>query len=133
MSKRVVVEYGEGPMTAEVSTVAELDELFDTITDQAKADGFPAGVVLYLDDEGPDGPGLMLGLGREWSVLMDGPLYVPGDLDGGEPSAWFYGNQWSYAGPNHGIPTEDAREAARGFVRTGGQRPTSVEWVEDDS
>lgn len=125
------VAYGSGPQTVDVSSLSELDELLDSVATQATAEQRPVAVTLYIPELGDDSPALHLGLGRDWSVLMYNDWHVQGTLDGGKASAWYFENDWSEAPPNHGIPVDDAREAAREFVRSHGQRPTNVEWVKD--
>jgi Immunity protein Imm1 len=113
------------------STVEELDAVLDKATDESREDGYPYLVQIYLADDPHGGPLLKLGVGHTFSFLWYDKTYVAGDLDGGHVTSW----DWS--GPNDqpagtGIPNELAREAAREFVRTGGQQPANVEWVEGD-
>lgn len=131
MTHKVVIAYGEFHLV-EVSTVEELDAALDKADADARAASKPMAVSLYLDSEGPDGHAMTLGVGRDFSCLTYDASYVAGDLDNGQPTAWWFGPTWAYTDPGRGIPSEIAREAAREYVRTG-RRPANVEWTDENA
>jgi len=123
------IDYGTKPSEL-VSTPQELDAVLDRATEESQQEECPYLVQIYpvTDNPSKTEPMLKLGVGRSFSFLDWDMDYVPGELDGGEETTW----EWSgpmEKGPGVGIPNEVAREAAREFVRTGGRRPTNVEWV----
>jgi hypothetical protein len=124
-----VLTYGESP-AYHIRTVEELDAELDRAHAQSANDewGYLAMIHHYSGEEFPDR--LHLGVGRAFSFLEFNAAYVAGDLDEGEKSWWWW-SQVTDHGPGIGIPNEVAREAAREFVRTG-ERPTNVEWIEDE-
>lgn len=122
------ISYGEGPTEVVIATVDELDEVLDRATAAAAADVLP--YIVYIHTEaGMDGDMLGLGVGGEFSYLTFNDQYVPGDLDGGKPSRWYYDNQPTDLPPGIGIPPNVARDAAREFIRTGRQ-PAGAAWAD---
>lgn len=124
-----VLSYGMSP-AYHIRTVEELDAQLDKAHAESARDKWGYAAVLHIYGEGLTGTRLQFGVGREFSFLESDTGYVAGDLDKGEKSWWLW-SQLTDIEPGMGIPNEVAREAAREFVRTG-QRPTNVEWVEDD-
>ena len=123
---------------ATVSNVADLDAVLDQVA--TDAEGHPYKIGIFADgvtfDSLPVGVEVVVGLSDRSSVLYLGP---EGANIGYDPTlpAWENGLVWVNA---NGVPTdydadrlrltpEQAREAAREFVRTG-KRPTNVQWDE---
>jgi hypothetical protein len=79
-----------------VSTVDELDAALDLADEQSKADGLPYFVHIYPEETAVNplaGRVLALGVGRDdFACLKYEGTYAAGDLDGGEPPEWYYGN-----------------------------------------
>jgi hypothetical protein len=134
-----------------VRTVTELDDLVDCIHAAADHD-YPTAVQLYAGDHYPerghwqaetwiaDDPGdgprpvLFFTAGAKETPLYwiepDGTEYTStGPSADDEPEfEYSYGGQESYAPAWSLIPADQAREAARQFLATGGQRPGNITW-----
>lgn len=125
------VTYGFGPKQATVTDTVELDRVLDEATLEASTEGLPG--VVYIATGGLRAPMLVLGVGRDdFSFLSCEGGHASGNLDGGQPTAWYYaGDHHSEIPGGRGIPVKEAREAAREFVRSGGERPGNVEWVNE--
>ncbi|HEY3956207.1 MAG TPA: Imm1 family immunity protein [Streptosporangiaceae bacterium] len=138
-----------------IQTPGELDATLDRLHSQATADRYPQYILIYPGDCYPedghgeadrwvpadpgDGPRpeLVLTIGA-----VDSPVYWY-ERDGREHASqgtahdeepefeYFCGGQQSYAPAWSLIPHEQAREAARQFVATGGQRPDNITWHDD--
>jgi hypothetical protein len=131
---------------------AGLEDLMDRLHDRAHRDGDPAAVQIYagnrypqsshysngrhVPDDPGDGPQpvLFLTVGSEHSpvywIEADGSEHTSkgaGKADEAE-FEYLYGGQESYAPAWSLVPHEQAREAARQFVVTGGQRPANITW-----
>ena len=123
----------------EARTADELDTHLDDIHKRARHWPLAVCVGISPDDDHEGTPGLSIALGRDLSILewerdLPGPH---GDWDETEQlSSW---NSTTDSHPafhtNHGpepawktIPCALARQAARQFYTTGGQRPTSITW-----
>lgn len=133
-----------------------LDALLDRLHEQAAADQHPHATVIYAGNHYPrsahgrgdtaipadpgDGPRpeLTLVVGAPDTPLYwdgaDGTQHVsvgPRLVTQPEPEYFFefyYGGQESYATESSLVSTEDARQAARLFVSSGGQQPSNVTW-----
>ena len=128
-----VVHHGNdndtGPYQTPIDGVEELDALLDQLDAESRAEGYPAFVMICPPDARR--PVLSIGLGRdEFSFLTYNLDYVHGDLDGGEPAAWMINDEWSELPPGFNVEVKVAREAAREFVRSDGQRPSNLSWIE---
>jgi hypothetical protein len=107
-----------------VGTVEELDALLDRIDDEARRTGRPQDVELTIPG---DAGTLGLVVGHERSVLNHvppngNPPYMSsvGNEDEDRPFTFFVaGDHHSESHWRHTIPTAEAREAARAFLRTG--------------
>jgi hypothetical protein len=132
------VGWGGRTGTAEVYTAAELDEVLDRI--HVPAGELPYSVGIVIPDDSIFPAMLEIGIGHPDRSFA---YHVSHDGD----SAWAYqpelepleGVTVNYAG----TPTEiwperarvtpgAARNAAREFVTTGGQRPSSLAWDSDE-
>lgn len=135
-SMGLMIGYGQ---YRSASTIAEMDQLLDETAELATKINDPVVVSLFFPDnsEASSHTVLFLGLGREWSILEWGTsgvhMYVPGDRDGNEPSAWWYSCDYSEYPPGRGVPIEIVRATAREFFRSHGQRPPWLNWVDEAS
>jgi hypothetical protein len=135
-----------------IITAEELDALIDRLHSQATADHYPQHVLIYPGDRYPeaahgeadrripDDPGdgprpeLVFTIGADHSPVYwyepDGREHTSqGPAEGDEPEfEYFCGGQQSYAPAWSLIPAAQAREAARQFVTSGGQRPGNITW-----
>jgi hypothetical protein len=125
-----ILEHGDGPREATVSTVDELDRLLDRIAAEAVRTGRPELPTLYDDD----GRSLAVGVGDRLSLLSwtdenteDDVVLSAGDEESDGEVKFFYGNQFSFFPRSALIPVEQARRAMREFLTTGA-RPTGVRW-----
>lgn len=120
-----------------ISSADELDQILDLVVEQAAQADDPVAVSLFYPDDMSDlnSTALLFGLGREWSFLEwaspERHLYVPGDEDESEPSHWWYSCDYSEYPPGRGVPIEIVRATARAFIRTKGERPPWLHWMEE--
>jgi hypothetical protein len=129
-----------------------LDALLDNLHQQASADDYPHAVGIYAGNHYPDDahgqgdqwipadagdgpqPELMLVIGTtqspvDWTAPDGANHTSTGTTDSDEPELEFFlGGQESYAPAWSLVPTEQARQAARLFVASGGQRPGNITW-----
>jgi hypothetical protein len=132
--------------------LVELNTLLDRLHDQACHDGGPAAVQIYAGNHYPqdrhyenghhvpgdpgDGPQpvLFLTVGDEHSpvywIEASGQEHTSEGLGGPDDPEfeYLYGGQESYAPAWSLVPREQAREAARQFMASGGQRPGNITW-----
>jgi hypothetical protein len=123
-----------GQLTAEVSTVDELDAVLDRVV--TEAGNRPQLLDIYPSDwSGLVPPGLQLGLGHPERATMvyadsEGSTYAldPALPEWPESISFDYGGQWTELDPKRTRVTQStARQATREFIETG-QRPTCLEW-----
>jgi Immunity protein Imm1 len=129
-----------------------LDALLDRLHRQAIADDYPHAAFIYAGEHYPeighaengswipatpgDGkqPELLLTVGTEqspvyWTDPADNQHISQGPAGSDHPELeYFSGGQETYAPAWSLVPTGQAREAARQFVASGGQRPANVTW-----
>jgi Immunity protein Imm1 len=132
--------------------LAGLDDLMDRLDEQASRDGDPAAVQIYagnhypqashyhdsrhIPDDPGDGPQpvLFLTVGGAQTPLYwieaNGREHTSkGSAGEHKPEfEYLYGGQESYAPACQLIPREQAREAARLFLASGGQQPRNITW-----
>jgi len=139
-----------------VNDVAALDALLDRLHKRARAEDYPHAVHLYAGQRYPhpahgrgnqwipedpgDGPQpeLMLVVGAEDSPVSwfdpaghEHTSVGPRHVHQPEPRYFFefyFGGQESYATESSLVPSDQAREAARQFLASGGQRPANITW-----
>lgn len=140
-----------------VDTTAELDTLLDRLHRRATADHYPHYVFIYAGNRYPeeghgrgdrwipadpgDGPQpeilFTVGNGATpvyWNTAGGDEYSSKGPDDKDEPEfEYFYGGQESYAPAWSLIPHDQAREAARIFVASNGQRPDNITWRAEDT
>jgi len=131
MTDTINVYYQRGQEPAQVSTVAELDELLDRLHFDPVLRDAPPLVELVTPDETR---ALDVGLARpDYSVLLwhdddaDEVLASKGTIGTNTDAAFNFGGTWTHIPDRSAIPIELARQAAREFLTTG-RRPTCVEW-----
>jgi Immunity protein Imm1 len=119
----------------EVTSVEELDRELDDLAVLWRADGHARGVDLWIDKD----LCLLLVVGGTYSTLWwqdfraqsSRACASKGTLAPDGPVEHLASNgQLDFFKPEHAIEPNLAREAAREFVRTGGERPTCVAWQE---
>lgn len=127
-----------GKWSATITTVEELDRILDGLS--LEPGEIPYTVAVIIPDESRRFP-LMLEIGfghpeRSYAFHV-GPddaawAYEPG-LAGVEGWVMDYGGTATDIDEDQNrVTIAGAREAARRFVATGGQRPTNLEWDDDD-
>ncbi|MER6989241.1 Imm1 family immunity protein [Saccharopolyspora hirsuta] len=121
-------------LPAEITTVAELDDLLDRVV----ADAIEEDVPVYAEIVTADRQRILqIGLGQpDYSSLIycdksadlleasKGVLPMPDD------AGFDYGGTWTDAPINSAIPITTARQAARDFLANNGRRPANLEWHE---
>lgn len=142
---------------------AVLDALLDRLHQEARTAGVPNAVQIYAgnrypEDAHPDGdhwvptdpgdgdqPELFLVVGAGQSPLYWTQPPAAQHVSHGQPPsqasqpgddyafAYLYGGSQSYAPQSSLVPTEQAREAARLFIATGGQRPANITWHTEET
>jgi hypothetical protein len=127
------VYYRRGQQPAQVSMVAELDELLDRVHADPTMRDAPPLVELVSADESR---ALDVGLARaNYSVVIwhdddaDEVLASTGTLEIDADAAFNFGGTWTHIPDRSAIPVELARLAAREFLTTG-RRPSCVDWQE---
>lgn len=139
-----------------IDTPASLDALLDRLHQQARTDHYPNAIHIYagnryperahaendrwIPDDPGDGPQpeLILVIGADDTPVSwydptgrehtgQGPRHVQ-QPEPREFFEFFYGGQESYAPESSLIPATQAREAARRFMASGGQRPDNITW-----
>jgi Immunity protein Imm1 len=119
-----IVAFFRDRSKATVTTVEELDELFDRWEALAR-DTEPTIVGLDVSDINNQ---FYIGVGEEEVPLACGYSHAVGNHPpGGEPQDWAFSNTWQEVGPAELVPTADAREAARRWARTG-TLPDNIRW-----
>lgn len=123
------VEWGKDGASV-VDSVAELDELLDTLAEQAHDTPFMAELI------SPTGDSLALGLGLERSALswvsanQDPPYFASkGDSKAEGTIVFHYRGDWSEFPCWSTVPTSAARQAMREFFTTN-ELPSGVAWEE---
>jgi Immunity protein Imm1 len=139
-----------------VDDVTVLDALLEQIHRRALTDQYPHDVVIYAGNRYPQGPHYSAGSyhpddpgdGKQPELTLvlgtdESPLYWnttgdaeevsigPHQVTQPEPRYFFEywsGGQESYATESSLVPSEQAREAARRFVASGGHRPDNITW-----
>lgn len=113
-----------------VTTVDEVDAFLDELTTTADANGIPTGAILSLEP-GSEDPALMVIVGADRV-----PLYwLPTDSLSRGDETEDQAPTFEFLMGGHGefpawslIPLEQAREAARRFLTSGGQCPDNITW-----
>jgi Immunity protein Imm1 len=139
-----------------IDDVAALDVLLDQIHLQALTGQYPHDVVIYAGNRYPQGahhsagryhpddpgdgkqPELTFVLGTDqsplyWNTTGDAEETSTGPHHPAQPEPRYFfeywsGGQESYATESSLVPIAQAREAARQFVASGGQRPANITW-----
>ena len=134
----------------------QLDELLDRLHKEGLLSGSANAVQIYAGQRYPeeghgdesgwipadpgDGPQpvLFLTVGTDQTpvywIEADGREHTSKNASDDEPEfEYLYGGQESYAPAWSLIPANQAREAARQFLATGGQRPGNITWRADDA
>lgn len=126
-----IIDYGDGPRKAEVSTVEEWDAFVEKALEESREFGAPFAAHMYTPAfyDNYRGPVLLFCVGSEVSLLQYDNAHVAGDVNA-DDQQWWYGNQWTFGRHGEMVSAEVALHAVREFVRTG-VRPTNVEWVEE--
>ncbi|TDD54753.1 Imm1 family immunity protein [Saccharopolyspora elongata] len=126
------VMYHPDEAPAEVTTVAELDALLDRVTADAIEEDVPTYAEIVTADRQHI---LQIGLGQpDYSSLIycDKPADILETSKGTVPmpddSGFDYGGTWTDAPIDSAIPIPTARQAARTFLSSGGDRPTNLKW-----
>jgi immunity protein Imm1 of predicted polymorphic toxin system len=129
---RVTTVSGEDDREIPVRTVEELDAQLDRLDAEARQRQPLAAEIVR-----PDGVVLIIGLGRDESVLNyqvseAGPYYTSHSEDAPDDSTvvFYYGGHESEFLAEAAVPVEDAREAARLFFADG-KRPENIDWQQD--
>ncbi|PKW13307.1 Imm1 family immunity protein [Saccharopolyspora spinosa] len=128
------VMYHPDELPAEITTVAELDDLLDRVTADAIEEDVPTYAEIVTADRLRI---LQIGLGqRDYSSLIycNKPADIleasKGTLPMPDDAGFDYGGTWTDAPINSAIPITTARQAARDFLSSDGHRPANLEWHE---
>src|SRR5262245_31274006 len=115
-----------------LSTEQEVEALLGRIRDEAE----PPAVMAYVSVQGGTyGQLLQIGVhgDRGWMSYGKGPdaWWSKGSDSDGDAFSYFQRTHTVEVPASAEIPYEAVSAGVREFLRTGGERPTNVEWVED--